>query len=189
MSIDRQQYQKDYHKIYDKEYKELNEDKIKEYQKNYHKEYQKKYREKKKEHIRNIKQKWYQDNKELIKEDTKTYYNNRIKNDSFFKLKRNLSTLIKNSIRRNGGVKNKRSCDILGCTINEFKRHLESKFEDWMSWDNYGKYDGQCNTGWDIDHIIPTSSAKTEEDLYRLNYYTNLQPLCSKVNRDIKRDK
>ena len=41
--------------------------------------------------------------------------------------------------------------------------------------------------GWDIDHIIPLSSAKNEDDLLRLNHYTNLQPLCSKVNRDIKR--
>lgn len=42
---------------------------------------------------------------------------------------------------------------------------------------------------WDIDHIVPLSTATTEEDLIRLNHYTNLQPLCSKVNRDIKRDK
>ena len=39
-----------------------------------------------------------------------------------------------------------------------------------------------------MDHIIPISIAETEEDIIRLNHYTNLQPLCSKVNRDIKRD-
>ena len=58
-----------------------------------------------------------------------------------------------------------------------------------MSWDNYGKYNGLLNYGWDIDHIIPVSSSKTEEDIIRLNHYTNLQPLCSKINRDIKKDK
>jgi hypothetical protein len=56
-----------------------------------------------------------------------------------------------------------------------------------MTWDNYGKYNGELNYGWDIDHITPTSSAKSEEDLYKLNHYTNLQPLCSKINRDVKR--
>lgn len=56
-----------------------------------------------------------------------------------------------------------------------------------MNWDNYGKYNGTINFGWDIDHIIPLCNAKTEEDVIRLNHYTNLQPLCSKVNRDIKR--
>jgi len=51
-----------------------------------------------------------------------------------------------------------------------------------MSWDNQGKY-------WDIDHIIPVSSAKTEEEIIKLNHYTNLQPLESYYNRHIKRAK
>jgi hypothetical protein len=44
------------------------------------------------------------------------------------------------------------------------------------------------NIEWDLDHIIPISSAKTKEDLIKLNHYTNLQPLCSCYNRYIKRD-
>jgi hypothetical protein len=66
---------------------------------------------------------------------------------------------------------------------------LESKFEIWMNWDNYGLYNGEFNYGWDIDHIMPLFSAKTEEDVLKLNHYTNLQPLCSKVNRHIKSSK
>jgi 5-methylcytosine-specific restriction endonuclease McrA len=58
-----------------------------------------------------------------------------------------------------------------------------------MTWDNYGKYNGEFNYGWDIDHIIPLSSASSIEELNLLNNHTNLQPLCSKVNRDIKKDK
>jgi len=79
--------------------------------------------------------------------------------------------------------------DKLGCSFEEFKLYLESKFEKWMNWDNYGKYNGEINYGWDIDHIIPLSSAKIEEEIYKLSHYTNLQPLCSKFNRDIKKDK
>ena len=67
-------------------------------------------------------------------------------------------------------------------------RDLENKFEIWMNWENYGKYEiGNYNVGWDLDHIIPISSAKTEEDIILLNHHTNLQPLCSKINRDIKK--
>ena len=58
-----------------------------------------------------------------------------------------------------------------------------------MNWDNRGLYNGELNYGWDIDHIIPISSAKNENDIIRLNHYSNLQPLCSKINRDIKKDK
>jgi len=57
-----------------------------------------------------------------------------------------------------------------------------------MNWNNRGLYNGELNYGWDIDHIIPLSSAENEEDLYKLSHYTNLQPLCSYTNRYIKRD-
>jgi|LakMenEpi03Aug12_release.lakeMendotaPanAssembly.Ray.scaffolds.fasta_scaffold146267_5 hypothetical protein len=67
-----------------------------------------------------------------------------------------------------------------------FKLYLESKFEPWMSWDNYGKYNGKLCYGWDIDHIVPLSSANTEEEIIKLSHYTNLQPLCSKINRYYK---
>ena len=51
-----------------------------------------------------------------------------------------------------------------------------------MSWDNHGTY-------WDIDHIIPLSTALNEADIIRLNHYTNLQPLDSFINRYVKRDR
>ena len=76
----------------------------------------------------------------------------------------------------------------MGCSFEEFKIHLESQFEPWMLWDNRGKYNGELNYGWDIDHIIPISTSQTVDDVIRLNHYTNLQPLCSKINRDIKRN-
>lgn len=58
-----------------------------------------------------------------------------------------------------------------------------------MNWDNYGLYNTTKQYGWDLDHIEPLSSAKTIEDVIRLNHYTNFQPLCSYVNRHIKRNK
>ena len=82
--------------------------------------------------------------------------------------------------------KKSRTTEILNCSITDFKIYLESKFESWMTWDNYGRYNGELYYGWDIDHIIPISSANTEEDIILLNHYTNLQPLCSYTNRYIK---
>lgn len=58
-----------------------------------------------------------------------------------------------------------------------------------MTWENRGLYNGELNYGWDIDHIIPLSSGKTEEEILRLSNFINLQPLCSKINRDIKKGK
>jgi hypothetical protein len=76
----------------------------------------------------------------------------------------------------------------LGCSLPEFKNYIESKFEPWMTWENRGKYNGKFNYGWDIDHIIPSITAINESDIIKLNHYANLQPLCSKINREIKRD-
>jgi hypothetical protein len=59
--------------------------------------------------------------------------------------------------------------------LQEFlKKHLEIQFIEGMSWENQGK--------WHIDHKIPLSSAKTEEEVYKLCHYTNLQPLWAEDN-------
>jgi hypothetical protein len=112
--------------------------------------------------------------------------------DPLYKLKisfsRRLNKLLKR-VKCNKSTNKPYYLDKLGCSFEEFKIYLESKFEDWMNWENYGLYNGELNYGWDIDHIIPSSTAKTENDIYHLSHYSNLQPLCSKTNRDIKKDK
>lgn len=104
-------------------------------------------------------------------------------------ISRNINRNIRRSFKKKGMVKSKTVCEILGCSYQDFKLYIESKFESWMNWDNYGLYNGEFNYGWDLDHIVPKSIAKTEEDILKLNHYTNFNPLCSKTNRDIKRNK
>jgi len=133
--------------------------------------------------------KYLLDNKERLNKNKNNWFNERMKSDSIFKLKRNIKNTIKGSFRRKHYKRNQKVIDILGCSIEEFKLYLESKFETWMSWENHGLYNGDFNYGWDIDHIIPISSAKTEEDILKLSHFLNFQPLCSKINREIKKSK
>jgi hypothetical protein len=163
-----------------KEYYLKNKDKILDYDKIYRKENKDKIKERQKN--------WYTENKEKIIIKANINYIKRKNTDPLFKLKIAIKNNIYHSLKRKGFKKNSRTHEILGCLIDEFKQHLESKFEPWMTWDNYGKYDGTEGYGWDIDHIIPTSSATTEEELVKLNHFSNLQPLCSYFNRVIKRD-
>jgi hypothetical protein len=123
----------------------------------------------------------YQKNKVKINEKKRIWCNDKYKNDESYKLKVVSRNIVRRFIKQKG---TKHTEDILGCSYDEFKTYLESKFEDWMNWDNYGLYNGELNYGWDIDHIIPLSSNIDTN----LSHYTNLQPLCSKMNRDIKRD-
>lgn len=150
------------------------------------KEIQKRYREKNHEKVLAGKKVWRDNNKEYIL----MKFNEKMKSDPLFKLKNNISALIRGGMKYKGYKKNCRTTKIIGCTIDEFRIHLESLFEPWMNWNNYGIYiKDNFNVGWDIDHIIPINSANSEEDIIKLNHYSNLRPLCSKINRDVKRAK
>lgn len=132
---------------------------------------------------------YYALNKEKIRARKRLYDKNKKENDIIYKLKALTRTMIYRSFRGKGYKKESNTFKILGCTCDEFKIYLESKFEPWMNWKNKGLYNGEFNHGWDVDHIIPLNTATSKDELILLNHYTNLQPLCSKINRDIKRNK
>ena len=72
-----------------------------------------------------------------------------------------------------GQLKAGKTTELLGCTIPELRRYLESNFREGMSWENYGQF------GWHIDHIKPCSSFDLSDPLQQCIcfHYTNLQPL------------
>lgn len=132
---------------------------------------------------------WKKENRPKLATYQRDYQHNRKKIDPLFKLQINIRNLIRCSIKNKGLKKRSKTSEVLGCSFQDFKKHLESQFKNWMTWDNYGLYNGTSNFGWDIDHIIPNSKGVTEEEVIKLNHYTNFQPLCSHFNRDIKKDK
>ncbi len=114
-------------------------------------------------------------------------YNQRLKEDINFRIRHNIKVNLKKRLNSINDKKDDKMINILGCTYKFFISYLESMFEDWMNWNNYGLYNGDLNYGWDLDHKIPISSAKTKDEIKKLYHYTNFQPLCSKINRDIKK--
>lgn len=175
---------------YHKTYRLDNTEKLREYKEEWNKanpEYQKRYNDEyyalNKEHIKAKSKTYALSNRDKIR----TYFRTRKNNDLLFKLRHAVGNSILKALKRNGLQKKSKTEEIIGCTFVELKTHLESKFEPWMNWCNHGLYNGEFNFGWDIDHIIPTSLASSEEELLALNHYTNLQPLCSKTNRYIKK--
>ena len=115
-----------------------------------------------KERIKDNYRKYYENNKESKLEYQKEYQKNnkdkrnsylieRRQNDPLFKLITNVRNLIYNSFYYNGYSKNSKTEELLGCSFEELKQLLESKFEPWMNLDNRGLYNGELNYGWDID--------------------------------------
>ena len=165
----------------------LKESKQKEYKKNIkkYKLSQKKFKENNPKYQNEYNKEYYLSNSEKIKEKVCYYYSNnkekyneylknKRKNDIIFNLKCNIRSRIFFYLKKKNILKNNRTFEIVGITPIELKKYLEKKFINDMSWENQGK--------WHIDHIIPLSSAKTEDELYRLCHYTNLQPLWAEDN-------
>lgn len=99
----------------------------------------------------------------------------RRKNEPIFKLKCLIRSRVWNFFNYNNITKRNKTFDIVGCSPEFLKEHIEKQFTDGMSWDLMGEHIH-------IDHIIPLSLANTEEEIYKLCHYTNLQPLWSKDN-------
>lgn len=113
-----------------------------------------------KECLRKSSKKYSHKNREKIKEKNREshrlYCSNRYKTDELYRLTVSIRNLISKAFR-NKYKKPKKSIDMLGCTISEFRLYIESQFLDGMSWNNYGE--------WHLDHITPISWAKTIEEL------------------------
>lgn len=116
------------------------------------------------------------ESKKKYREKINKYFYNKRRTDSVYKLTCNYRLRIHNFLKKNELSKNDNTTSMIGCVPKQLKIHIENQFTDGMSWDNYGLF------GWHIDHIVPLSSVKTEEDLYKLCHYTNLQPLWAKDN-------
>jgi len=118
------------------------------------------------------------ENKNKLKIKTPNYHteyiSNRKKNDSLFKLTMNIRRRLLLFFKSKNIKKNNKTFEIIGCTPKFLKEYLEKQFANGMNWDNHGE--------WHIDHKIPLSSANTEEEVYELCYYTNLQPLWAEDN-------
>ena len=118
--------------------------------------------------------------KEKAKVWTKRYLSN-IRN----RISRKVSFQIWFSLRNRldgTNIKNGRHWEsLVNWTLDDLMSHLESKFTDDMSWDNYGG-----DTGWQIDHVVPrtwfemtSSDSEGFKKCWKLN---NLQPLWLKDN-------
>ena len=133
------------------------------------------FQENKVEILKNISN-YQKNNADSIKFKHRLYYQKRRKNDTKFRFIHNLKNRIRSAF--NFGSKSKSSMTLIGCSSEELKSYLESRFLPGMTWDNYGL------KGWHIDHIKPCSSfdLTLPEEQIKCFHYSNLQPLWATDN-------
>ena len=120
------------------------------------------------------KKQYYKENREKIIKQVVEDKRQRLKNDPVYRTLHRQRSRIWDALKRN--IKSSSTMELVGCSIDKLKQHLESKFTEGMSWDNYGE--------WHVDHIKPCSSFDlTQPDQQRQCFnYKNLQPLWAADN-------
>lgn len=104
------------------------------------------------------------------------WFKHRRKTNPAFKLSCNLRSRIWDAL--NGKAKSAKTMELLGCTVDEFVKYIESKWESGMNWNNYGY------SGWHVDHIKPCAAfdLTQEEEQYKCFHYSNMQPKWAHEN-------
>lgn len=123
---------------------------------------------------RETQKRWEQKNKKRVRRYKVSHISKKYKTNLGFRLIFNLRQRIRHVLFKNS--KFAPSLELIGCGSDKLKSHLESKFQEGMTWENYGR--------WHIDHIRPCASFDlSKEDQQQLCFhYTNLQPLWAADN-------
>jgi len=149
--------------------------------------YQKHYADNKEEYAERW-QKYYEANAEHIKRRSRDWGKNNLdkrritdrkrNEDPKFRLSRNISSSIRQSLFRFNGKGGAPWESLVDFTKQEIIDHLEKQFQPGMTWDNYGE--------WQIDHRVPISvfnfTTPEHEDFSRCWSLKNLQPMWAKEN-------
>jgi hypothetical protein len=88
--------------------------------------------------------------------------------DPIYRIKNNISRHIRKAINQHKGGRKWQS--IVGYSLEELKKHLETTFKNGMNWNNYGQ--------WHIDHIKPVDSFIIDKD----NWLTIIKDIWSLNN-------
>jgi hypothetical protein len=120
------------------------------------------------EKAKDFSKKWYREHRREVVEAVIKREKQRTKEDKLFATTRRVRALIRNSLKSKGFCKTSNTYKLLGCTYDEFMRYIGEVPKE----------------GYELDHIVPCSCARNEEELLKLQHYSNLQWLSKEENRN-----
>tara|TARA_Y100000310_G_scaffold267837_1_gene280082 strand:- start:55 stop:705 length:651 start_codon:yes stop_codon:yes gene_type:complete len=168
------------HREYRKKYNIVHCDKNREYNKQYYKKHRERILEHKKQYrLQPCTKKRIEEYERspARRKQIAVRQRERYKTDVEYKLRRRISASVYDML-----VGRKKYKSILQClpyTMLQLKEHLESQFDEHMTWENYGTY-------WHMDHIYPQSKLPYDsvdhDNFKRAWALNNLQPLEAAAN-------
>lgn len=123
--------------------------------------------------------KWQKENKERINKNNCNRDKERLKTDIQYKIKKILRIRMWGAIvKRAKSTRNGKVEDLIGCSVDYYRKNIESQLKCGWDWGNYGII-------WEIDHIIPLSYfdlTLSQQQKQAFNF-KNTQPLSIPDNR------
>lgn len=141
-----------------------------------YREKSRKYREANPQKCRETRRRYTEKNGDKIAEYESAYKKNRYHNDPLYKFQCRLRNTINQSFTRYDTYKPRKNKDVIGMTSAELREYLLKTYAE-----TYG-YEWDQVEPVHIDHIVPLSTAKSQEDIVRLCHYTNLRLLKARDN-------
>lgn len=141
--------------------------------------------------IRERTRRWQQNNQERCKELqrqwaarnpgrrnklAKAYVKRRYAQDPQFALAYKVRARVYQAIQKGGASKTGRTEELIGCSFDFLRQHIERQFKGKMSWDNPGSFH--------IDHIVPLAALDlaNPEQLKVACNWQNMRPLAPRKN-------
>ncbi len=124
-------------------------------------------------HIRKV---WEERNRERLRENQKRRFARLRKESPAYRLSHSLRTRLGQALRRN--IKHGSAVRDLGCSLDEFRAYIASRFKSGMTWENWGR------RGWHLDHrqALASFDLSDPEQFRQAVHYTNYQPLWASEN-------
>jgi hypothetical protein len=134
-----------------------------------------------------VSREWYRNNKDRAKElqrrwhernpgRSNEYIKRRYAEDPQFALAYKVRARVYQAIQKGGASKTGRTEELVGCSFDFLRQHLERQFKGNMSWDNPGSFH--------IDHIVPLAALDLADpaQLKVACNWQNLRPISPKKN-------
>lgn len=108
----------------------------------------------------------------------RNYMAQRRKEDLNYNIGNRLRSRIAHAVRGSGVRKALKTCELVGCSLEQLRKWLESKFTEGMNWDKFLSQEIH------IDHAKPVDSFDlSDPDQQKVCFhFTNLQPLWARDN-------
>ena len=135
------------------------------------------------ERCKEVDRKYREKNREKMRKYESAWRAKRRKEDPSYRLIETLRAGVRRTLKYK--QKTSKTKELLGCTLEYFRKFIEDKFVPGMSWNNWGNKDGY----WNLDHVKPISSFNFDkpESWGECFHHTNFQPLWYRENCFIKR--